>query len=175
MKVVAFGASTSKNSINKALATYTAKLVEGADVTVLDINDYDVPMFSEDKEKEIGQAEGAQKFLDDIAGADALVISFAEHNGHYPAAFKNLFDWATRINRTVYGDKPAVYLSSSPGPGGAKSVLAAATGSAGFFGGNVKASVSVANFYDVFDMGTGEVKDDTVATELKAAVAKLTA
>ena len=53
MKVVAFGASTSKNSINKALATYTAKLVEGADVTVLDINDYDVPMFSEDKEKEI--------------------------------------------------------------------------------------------------------------------------
>ena len=50
MKVVAFGASTSKNSINKALATYTAKQVEGADVTVLDINDYDVPMFSEDKE-----------------------------------------------------------------------------------------------------------------------------
>ena len=109
MKVIAFGASTSSTSINKALATYAANLIEGAEVKILDINDYQVPMFSEDKEKEIGQAEGAQAFLRDLAEADAYVISFAEHNGHHPAAFKNLFDWATRIERSVYGEKPAVY------------------------------------------------------------------
>ncbi|QSA19351.1 NAD(P)H-dependent oxidoreductase, partial [Vibrio furnissii] len=94
MKVIAFGASTSSTSINKALATYAANLIDGADVQVLDINNYNVPMFSEDLEKEIGQAEGAQGFLRDLAQADAFVISFAEHNGHYPAAYKNLFDWA---------------------------------------------------------------------------------
>ncbi len=103
------------------------------------------------------------------------MISFAEHNGHYPAAYKNLFDWATRINRALFGDKPAVYLSTSPGPGGAKSVLAAATASAPFFGGNVKASVSVPSFYDNFDLEQGVVTKPEIVAELKAAVAKLSA
>lgn len=173
MKVIAFGASTSSTSINKALATYTAGLIEGAEVQVLDINDYNVPMFSEDLEKEIGQAEGAQAFLRDLAQADAFVISYAEHNGHHPAAYKNLFDWATRIDREVFKNKPAVYLSTSPGPGGAQSVLAAATGSAPFFAGNVKASLSVPNFYDVFDLDAGQVKDEAVNAQLKEAIAKL--
>ncbi len=62
MKIIAFGASTSSTSINKALATFTANLVDGAQVQVLNINDYSVPMFSEDLEKEIGQAEGAKPF-----------------------------------------------------------------------------------------------------------------
>ncbi|MCX9490761.1 NAD(P)H-dependent oxidoreductase, partial [Vibrio cholerae] len=74
MKIIAFGASTSSTSINKALATFTANLVDGAQVQVLNINDYSVPMFSEDLEKEIGQAEGAQAFLRDLAQADAFVI-----------------------------------------------------------------------------------------------------
>jgi NAD(P)H-dependent FMN reductase len=173
MKVIAFGASNSSTSINKALATYTAHLIEGADVVVLDINNYTVPMFSEDLEKEIGQAEGAQAFLRDLGQADAFVISFAEHNGHYPAAYKNLFDWATRIDRELFKGKPAVYLASSPGPGGAQSVLAAANNSAPYFGGNVKASVSVPSFYDNFDLATGQVTNPEVAAQLKDAVAKL--
>ncbi|WPC74871.1 NADPH-dependent FMN reductase [Vibrio porteresiae] len=175
MKVIAYGASTSSTSINKALATYAAKQIDGAEVTVLDINSYSVPMFTEDKEKEIGHAEGAQAFLNDIAQADALVISFAEHNGHYPAAYKNLFDWATRIDRNVFKDIPAVYLATSPGPGGAKSVLAAATGSAPFFGGNVKDSVSIPAFYDNFNVEKGEVTNPEIAAQIKAAVAKLSA
>ncbi len=175
MKIIAFGASTSSTSINKALATYTANLVEGADVKVLDINDFQVPMFNEDLEKEIGKSEGAQAFLRELGDADALVISFAEHNGHYAAAYKNLFDWATRIDREVYQNKPAVYLATSPGPGGAQSVLAAAQGSASYFGGNVKAAVSVPNFYDVFDMENGTVTNSDVEKQLKEAAAALTA
>ncbi len=173
MKVIAFGASTSSTSINKALATYAANLIEGADVQVLDINNYNVPMFSEDLEKEIGQAEGARGFLRDLAQADAFVISFAEHNGHYPAAYKNLFDWASRIDREMFKNKPAVYLATSPGPGGAQSVLAAAKGSAPFFGGNVKASVSVPSFYDNFDLASGQVTNEAIATEIQQAVATL--
>lgn len=173
MRIVAFGASNSSTSINKALATYAAAQVEGAQVQVLDINDYSVPMFSEDKEKEIGQAEGAQQFLADLAEADAIVVSYAEHNGYYPAAYKNLFDWASRINRSVFQDKPVVYLATSPGPGGAQTVLAAATASAPYFGADVKASVSVPSFYDNFDFETAAVTNQEIADEIKAAVAKL--
>ncbi|WP_115716942.1 NADPH-dependent FMN reductase [Gallaecimonas mangrovi] len=175
MKVIAFGASTSSTSINKALATYAAGLVPGADVKVLDIRDYDVPMFSQDLEQEIGQAEGAKQFLADLATADAFVISYAEHNGHYPAAYKNLFDWASRIDRNMFNEKPALYLATSPGPGGASSVLAAAQASAPFFGGNVKAALSVPSFFDNFDVEAGKVTNPDIDAELKAAVAKLTA
>ncbi|GAL37386.1 hypothetical protein JCM19240_3248 [Vibrio maritimus] len=173
MKVIAFGASTSSTSINKALATYAASLIEGADVEVLDLTQFDVPLFSEDKEKEIGQAEGAKAFLDAIATADALVISYAEHNGHHPAAYKNLFDWATRIEREVFKGIPAVYLATSPGPGGAANVLAAATNSAPYFGGNVKASVSVPSFYDVFDLEAGKLTDKVLIDKIESAVNQL--
>ncbi|EGA71333.1 hypothetical protein VISI1226_11214 [Vibrio sinaloensis DSM 21326] len=173
MKIVAFGASTSSTSINKTLATYAASLVEGAEVKVLDLNQYSVPIFSEDKEKEIGQAEGAKAFLADLADADALVISYAEHNGSYPAAYKNLFDWASRIDRNVYQNKPAVYLSTSPGPGGAQTVLAAALASAPYFGAQVKASLSVASFYDSFDLETGAFRDQDIAQQVMQIVREL--
>ncbi|WP_425666516.1 NADPH-dependent FMN reductase [Vibrio tubiashii] len=170
MKIVAFGASTSSTSINKTLATYAANLIEGAEVTILDLNDYQVPMFSEDTEKEIGQAEGAKAFLADLAKADAIVVSFAEHNGSYPAAYKNLFDWSTRIERNVFQEKPVVYLATSPGPGGAQTVLAAATGSAPYFGAEVKASVSVPSFYDNFDLESGQFRNQEIAQQVKQAV-----
>ncbi len=173
MKIVAFGASTSSTSINKTLATYAANQVEGAQVKVLDLNDYQVPIFSEDKEKEIGQAEGAIAFLRDLEQADAIVVSFAEHNGSYSAAYKNLFDWSTRIERNVFQNKPVVYLATSPGPGGAQSVLAAATGSAQFFGADVKASLSVPNFYENFDAETGNSLNPEIAEQVKQAVAQL--
>ncbi|CAH0525270.1 NADPH-dependent FMN reductase [Vibrio hippocampi] len=159
MKIVAFGASTSRTSINKALATYAASLVKDAEVTVLDLSQYSLPLYSEDVEKEQGQPEAAQAFLDQIAQADALVISYAEHNGHYPAAYKNLFDWATRVDMKVFKDIPAVYLATSPGAGGASSVLAAAINSAPFFAGNVKGSLSIPSFYDQFDLEKGQLTD----------------
>ncbi|MDC5841461.1 NAD(P)H-dependent oxidoreductase [Vibrio europaeus] len=173
MKIVAFGASTSSTSINKTLATYAANLIEGAEVTILDLNDYQVPMFSEDTEKEIGQAEGAKAFLADLAKADAIVVSFAEHNGSYSAAYKNLFDWSTRIERNVFQEKPVVYLATSPGPGGAQTVLAAATGSAPYFGAEVKASVSVPSFYDNFDLEAGQFRNQEIAQQVKQAVESL--
>ena len=173
MKIVAFGASTSSTSINKTLATYAANLIEGAEVTILDLNDYQVPMFSEDTEKEIGQAEGAKAFLADLAQADAIVVSFAEHNGSYPAAYKNLFDWSTRIERNVFQEKPVVYLATSPGPGGAQTVLAAATGSAPYFGAEVKASVSVPSFYDNFDLESGQFRNQEIAQQVKQAIESL--
>ncbi|CAM3587166.1 NADPH-dependent FMN reductase [Vibrio aquimaris] len=173
MKIVAFGASTSSTSINKTLAGYAANLVSGAEVKVLNLNDYDVPLFSEDKEKEIGQASGAKEFLSDIAQADALVISFAEHNGSYAAAYKNLFDWATRIERNVFADKPALYLATSTGPGGAASVLAAATVSAPYFGAKVKASLSIPSFYDNFDMESGKLTNSSLSSQLESAIDKL--
>jgi chromate reductase len=100
-------------------------------VEVLDLSDYEWPLFSKDKEVEIGQPVLAQAFIDKIAASDVLMISFAEHNGSYSASYQNLFDWASRINFKEFQNKPMVMCAISPGQGGGGSrVLAAATVSA---------------------------------------------
>ena len=53
-KIIAFGASSSKQSINKQLATYTANQFQNASVEILDLNDYEMPVFSVDKQAENG-------------------------------------------------------------------------------------------------------------------------
>ena len=155
MKLLAFAASSSKKSINKELVTYAASLLEGADVEVLDLNDYELPLFSVDKEVELGNPPLAKAFLLKVASSDAVIISFAEHNGSYSAAYKNLFDWCSRIGQKVFHDKPLVLLSTSPGASGGASVLTEATKSAPFFAGRVKASLSIPSFYDNFDLEHG--------------------
>ncbi len=173
MKLLAFAASNSKKSINKQLVTYAASLVEGADVEVLDLNDYEMPLFSVDKEEELGQHPLAKAFLLKIASSDAIIISFAEHNGSYSAAYKNLFDWCSRIAPKVFHNKPLVLLSTSPGARGGASVLAAATASAPFFAGHVKASLSIPSFHDNFDAELGTFKNQELNNQLVSAIEML--
>ena len=97
-KIIAFAGSSSKHSINKQLATYAASLFHNVEVEILDLNDYEMPLYSVDKEKGIGFPDLAIQFLSKIGNADLLVISLAEHNGAYTTAFKNIFDWTSRIN-----------------------------------------------------------------------------
>jgi NAD(P)H-dependent FMN reductase len=173
MKVIAFGASNSKKSINKLMASYAANLIEGVQVELLDLNDFEAPLFSEDREMEIGQPQPAKDFLAKLESADAIVISFAEHNGSYTAAYKNLFDWCSRINQKVFQQKPAIYLSTSPGPRGAANVLAAAVNSAPHFGADVKGNLSIPSFYDNFDIENNELTDQSIKTQLVDTMGKL--
>ena len=179
MKIIAFGASSSSKSINKQLATYAANLAAevqaNVNIEILDLNDFELPLFSQDKEIELGQPEAATAFFNKLGESDAIIISFAEHNGNYSAAYKNLFDWASRIDKKVYQNKPMLLLATSPGSGGAGSVLAVATGSAPYFDGQVKASLSVPNFFDNFDIENTKLTNDELHQQLLNAVKLLMA
>ncbi|NQY88201.1 MAG: NAD(P)H-dependent oxidoreductase [Colwellia sp.] len=176
MKLLAFAASSSSKSINKQLATYAASLVkhsDGVEVEILDINDYEMPLFSQDKEAVLGQPQQAKDFFAKLGQADAIIISFAEHNGSYTAAYKNLFDWTSRIEQKLFQNKPMVLLATSPGPGGAGSVLAAATGSAPYFAGDVKGSLSIPSFFDNFDSEKQVLTNPELVDKLQSALSKL--
>ena len=173
MNIIALGASSSSKSINKQLATYTANLHKSASVQILDLNDYELPIYSEDKEKELGHPDLAIKFLAQLAKVDGIVISFAEHNGSYTAAYKNLFDWCSRVNPKVYQGKNLLLLSTSPGARGGASVLEAAINSAPFFDGKVVANLSVPSFYDNWDSNSKEIKNTSIRKQLEEAVNKL--
>ncbi len=173
MKLLAFAASNSSKSINKKLVTYACSLVKDAEIEILDLNDFEMPLYSADREERDGIPELARRFYKKIGTADALLISYAEHNGSYTVAFKNLYDWTSRIDAKVFQGKPMVLLSTSPGPGGASSVLATAKTSAPFFGGEVLADLSVPSFYDNFNVQAGEISNPEIKEQLKAAVATL--
>ena len=172
MTILAFGASNSHNSINKALVTYAAALIN-SDVEVIDLNDYEMPLYSQDREKESGIPAQAHQFYDKIGRADALLISFAEHNGNVTAAYKNLFDWTSRIDQKVYQGKTAVLLSASPGPGGGRNSLAVANGAAPHVGLEVKETLSVPRFYDNFDMQSGRITNSDIQAQLETALSAL--
>lgn len=173
MKVIALAASSSRHSINKQLVTYAASQIPNSELELIDINDYEMPLFSEDREKELGSPEQAQAFYKKLGEADALLIAFAEHNGSYTAAYKNLFDWTSRVDMKVFQNKPAVFLATSPGPGGAQRVLNTAANSAPHFGADLKAQLSVASFYDQFDLEKQEPKNDELKQSVLDAVMSL--
>ena len=167
MKIIAFGASPSKNSINKKLATYAATLFENAEVEVLDLNDFQMPIFTVDIEPAIGQHELAKAFLAKIATADILVVSMAENNGNYSAAFKNIFDWCTRIQKEVFQNKPMLLMATSTGARGGASVLGIAKNAFPFYGGNIKATFSLPSFEANFDIKNSKISNAELDNQLK--------
>lgn len=159
-KIIAFGASSSKASINKEFATYVAYQFQNASIEILDLNDYEMPIFSVDKEKENGIPQLAQDFYAKLGSADLIIISFAEHNGAYSTAFKNILDWTSRINMKTFQEKPMLLLATSPGPRGGSSVLEIAKGRFPFQGGVVKGSFSLPSFFDNFNSVNGIINPD---------------
>ena len=154
-KIIAFGASSSKQSINKQLATFAANQFQNVTIEIIDLNDYEMPIFSVDKEKENGIHPLAQEFYSKLGSADLILISFAEHNGNYSSAFKNILDWTSRINAKTFQEKPMLLLATSPGVRGGSSVLDIATKRFPFQGGIVKGSFSLPSFYENFDVVNG--------------------
>jgi len=122
-KIVAFGASSSTKSINKRFSVYASNQFDGVDKLILDLNDFEMPIYSEDKENGFGIPKEALKFYNILKESDGIIISFAEHNGSYTVAFKNIFDWISRIDKIVWWNKPMLLLSTSDGIRGAVSVL----------------------------------------------------
>ena len=159
-KIIAFGASSSKSSINKQLASYTANQFQNVSVEILDLNDYEMPVFSVDKQAENGIHPLAQEFYAKIGSADLIVISFAEHNGNFSSAFKNILDWSSRINAKTFQEKPMLLLATSPGARGGSSVLDIATKRFPFQGGIVKGSFSLPSFNDNFDAEKGITNEE---------------
>lgn len=170
MKIIAFGGSPSKKSINKKLATYASSLFENAEVEVLDLNDYQMPLFSVDIEVEIGQHELAKAFLAKMESADFLVISLAENNSNYSAAFKNLFDWCSRITVKVFQQKPMLLMATSPGARGGANVLEIAKNAFPRYGADIKATFSLPSFDANFDVVNGKISNEELDNQLKEIV-----
>lgn len=171
MKIVAFGASYSKNSINRKFAKYVASLIDN-NVEVLDLNDYQLPLFTVDLEVEIGHPKAITDFINDLDRANLLVISLGEHNGSYEAAFKNLMDWTSRVKPKFFENKNVLLLSTSPGQRGGKSVLETALDRFPRHGATIVGHFSLPNFNDNFNESHGII-EESLTLQLKELIQNL--
>ncbi len=163
-KILAFGASNSIQSINKKLAIFAANEIEKVDVIVLDLNDFEMPIYSIDREKEFGIPDLAVQFKNQISASDGIVISFAEHNGAYTTAFKNIMDWISRLEGSIWDNKPMLLLATSPGGRGGKSVLTLAANLFRFMNSSNLTSFSLPSFHKNFSEDHG-ILDETLSDE----------
>lgn len=169
--VIAFAGSNSKNSINKQLVSFAVSQLNDVNISVLDLNDFDVPVYSIDLENESGIPENAHKLNNFLAETDGIILSLAEHNGSYAAVFKNIFDWMSRIDKEVFKSKPMLLMATSPGGRGGSGVLAAANGTFPHLGGNIVSDFSLPSFYDNFK--EGKIVNDDIKTALNDAISVL--
>ncbi len=174
MKILAFAGSNSSASINKQLVTYTTSFFNEHSVEILDLNDYEMPLFSVDKLAKNGLPQLATDFAKKIDESDLLLISLAENNGAYSVAFKNIYDWISVIpeRKAVWADKPTFVMATSPGPRGGASVVNLAETTLPYFGAKVIETFSLPSFYENFNVESG-IQNEEFAKELKAKIEKV--
>lgn len=156
MKLMAISASNSRASINRSLVSYATDRLRGIleinpDIDVPDLNEFEMPLYSIDRENETGIPLPAHDFFNRIGSSDALLVSFAEHNGSVTAAWKNLFDWMSRVDTNVWQGKPLAMLAATPGPRAGAGVLGNQAMLAPHFGAKVVGKLGIGNWTTSWD------------------------
>ncbi|MDD2559967.1 MAG: NAD(P)H-dependent oxidoreductase [Bacteroidales bacterium] len=164
MNILAFGASYSSTSINRRFAIYTTQLFEqNNSVEILDLRDFDLPLFTVDLEASLGHPAIINRFLEKLEWADFIIISMSEHNGSFNAAFKNLMDWTSRVKRDMFNNKPVLLLSTSPSPRGGAGSLQAGQDLIGRFSAKVIDRFSLPQFAKNFNETDGITEPEYLA------------
>lgn len=112
-------------STNTALLREAARLFGPCDFTLADIR---MPLYDGDLEDAEGIPPEAQRLRDQIAQADAVLLSSPEYNGNISGVLKNALDWISRGKPNVLEAKPLALMSAAGGrSGGARTQLSVRT------------------------------------------------
>ncbi len=101
--------ATNTKLIRAAAAAYGGDYVEG---------DLRVPLYDGDLETAEGVPEAVQLLADQIAGAEAVIISSPEYNKRISGVLKNALDWVSRTNSNPWKNKPLAIMSATAGRAG---------------------------------------------------------
>jgi len=132
-RLLAFSGSTRTGSLNSQVlqtAIRGAESAENCTVTLINLNDYILPLYNGDDEHAHGMPEAAQRLLRVFEAHDGLLLASPEYNGFFTPLIKNTFDWMSRAEPDgksglrVFKNYPAALVSSSPGiVGGLRSLM----------------------------------------------------
>lgn len=121
-RILAFAGSTRKGSFNRKLVAVAAESAEaaGAEVTLIDLADFPLPLFDQDYEAENGMPENATRLKQLFLEHNGLLIASPEYNSSISAVLKNAIDWVSRRAegepmKAAFLGKTAAIMAASPG------------------------------------------------------------
>jgi len=121
-RILAFAGSARKDSSNKKLVRVAAQAAEeaGAEVNLIDLAEYPMPLYDGDSEAEQGLPANAAKLKQLFLENDGLLIAAPEYNSSITPLLKNTIDWVSRPaegegSLAAYKDKVAMLMAASPG------------------------------------------------------------
>ena len=121
-RILAFASSTRRESFNKKLVAIAAQGAReaGAEVTLIDVKDFPLPLFDQDLEAEQGMQKNGTRLKKLFIDHDGLLIASPEYNSSFPAVLKNAIDWVSRPapgepSLVAFRGKVATLMSASPG------------------------------------------------------------
>lgn len=121
-KILAFAGSTRTDSFNKKLVKIAAigAMEGGADVTVIDLRDFAMPLYDGDLEQQQGLPSNTRKLKDLMLSHQGFLISAPEYNSSISGVLKNTIDWTSRQSEgeeplACFKGKVAGIMSASPG------------------------------------------------------------
>jgi chromate reductase len=127
-RILAISGSSRRGSLNGRFLAFAAGAAReiGCEVTLLDLNEYPLPLYNGDLEDRDGLPQSAARLVALIAGHDGLLVASPEYNSMMTPLLKNTIDWCTRADSDPFGGRAAAVLSASPGPfGGVRSLVQA--------------------------------------------------
>ena len=100
-RILAFAGSLRRESFNKKLVPIAAKAARdaGAEVTLIDLKDFPLPLFDQDLEAGQGMPENGTKLKQLFIDHDGLLVASPEYNSSVTAVLKNVIDWVSRPAR----------------------------------------------------------------------------
>jgi NAD(P)H-dependent FMN reductase len=116
-RILAFSGSARKESLNRKLLgqAVEATRAAGAEVTLIDLNEYVMPLYDGDLEDAKGVPDAATKLVKLITEHQGLLIASPEYNSQMTPLLKNAIDWCTRADDNPFIGKVAAIVSASPG------------------------------------------------------------
>jgi NAD(P)H-dependent FMN reductase len=178
VKLLFLAGSSRKESINKKLAILAAYMARKADaqVTYIDLKDFEMPIYDGDFEQENGVPDNAKKLKKLFADHDGFFIASPEYNSSMSALLKNSLDWISRPHEEneapliAFRGKVAALGAVSPGGLGGLRGLVPLRMMLGNIGVTVIPSqIAVSSGLQAFDED-GQLRDDNQVRMLKATV-----
>jgi NAD(P)H-dependent FMN reductase len=121
-RILTFAGSLRRESFNKKLVPIAAKGARdaGAEVTLIDLKEFPLPVFDQDLEAEQGMPENGRKLKQLFIDHDGLLLACPEYNSSITAVLKNTIDWVSRPapaepSLVAFRGKVATLMSASPG------------------------------------------------------------
>ncbi len=124
-RILAFSGSARRDSLNRKLLAVTVEAVRaaGGEVALVDLNEFELPLYHGDLEDAQGMPANAMKLLELVAQHPALLIASPEYNSFITPLLKNTIDWLSRADENPFTGKVAAVVSASPGMlGGVRSM-----------------------------------------------------